>query len=30
MRKEMRIFIEDILKSIEKIEEYTCGMHATA
>jgi len=22
----MRIFIEDILKSIEKIEEYTCGM----
>jgi uncharacterized protein with HEPN domain len=26
MRKEIRIYIEDILKSIEKIEEYTCGM----
>jgi len=26
MRKEVRIFIEDILKSIEKIEEYTSGM----
>jgi len=26
VRKEIRIFIEDILKSIEKIEEYVHGM----
>ena len=26
MKKEIRIFIEDILKSIEKIEEYVRGM----
>jgi len=26
MKKEIRIFIEDISKSIEKIEEYTYGM----